>query len=239
MQVKFRHFLFVTSSFFLLVLLRSYPASAESNYTGNYDFLLLLTTIGSILVFLLVIILMFYFLYKFRANVSGKRKHSTKEGTFEAGWIGFAIILSVILLGASTGILLAIQSPPQDLTSDAIELKVEAYQWYWEIKDSNNTNFRWFISTTNGTKFSSPLHELKLKANQNYYLNITSASDSPSKPPVIHSFFSYELNFKIDAIPGKFNIWYFKITNPGNYLVTCAEYCGLLHYNMKFTIVAE
>ena len=62
-------------------------------------------------------------------------------------------------------------------------------------------------------------------------LNITSGD-------VAHSFFVYDLAIKVDAIPGQMNVRYFKITDPGTYIVTCAEYCGVNHYTMQFALDA-
>lgn len=228
--MKLRNKVKLSFVFFLGIFLRSQIASADSNYTNDYNSVLLLSIIGSIFVGVLVFSLMFYFVHKFRENKNVNRNHIENENKFEAGWIIFAVILVIILIFASTGPLLNVQKPSNDLTTNAIELKVEAFQFYWTIKDKDNI----YINRTDNPeafRYRSYSHILSLNVGQNYMINATSNN-------VIHSFFVNELNFKIDVVPGQYNIFYFNIKDPGDYRVVCAEFCGSQHYNMVFTIRA-
>jgi cytochrome c oxidase subunit 2 len=56
---------------------------------------------------------------------------------------------------------------------------------------------------------------------------------------VIHSFWAPKLFGKLDAIPGHRNYFVFEATQPGVYFGECAEFCGLQHANMQFTVIAE
>jgi cytochrome c oxidase subunit 2 len=55
---------------------------------------------------------------------------------------------------------------------------------------------------------------------------------------VIHSFYVREFLFKRDAFPDHDNTFDLTITRPGTYHGQCAEYCGLAHQAMRFTIQA-
>ena len=55
---------------------------------------------------------------------------------------------------------------------------------------------------------------------------------------VIHSWYVPAFFFKRDAIPGRVNEFEFTIEQPGTYGGQCAEFCGLLHSQMFFTIRA-
>jgi cytochrome c oxidase subunit 2 len=55
---------------------------------------------------------------------------------------------------------------------------------------------------------------------------------------VIHSFFVPDFRLKQDVIPGRYTTLWFVARQPGTYQVLCAEYCGLLHSNMRASIVA-
>jgi heme/copper-type cytochrome/quinol oxidase subunit 2 len=169
-------------------------------------------------------VLLFYFVYKYRENKEFTRKKVANESKFEMLWISFAILLSIILIVASTPILLNIQEPSD--TAGAVEIKVKAQRFSWSVEiPENNVSLKTLASIDGQT--------LNLTVNQLYMLNLTASEND-----VIHSFFSYDLSFKIDAVPGHFNIRYFKITDPGTYIVTCAEFCGVNHYTMQFKIVA-
>ena len=49
---------------------------------------------------------------------------------------------------------------------------------------------------------------------------------------VIHSFFVPAFRIKKDAVPGRYNVAWFRATKPGSYHLFCAEYCGTEHSRM-------
>ncbi|WP_415639363.1 cytochrome c oxidase subunit II, partial [Paracoccus nototheniae] len=55
---------------------------------------------------------------------------------------------------------------------------------------------------------------------------------------VIHSFWVPQLGGKMDAIPGHRNLHRLTADRPGIYEGLCAEFCGLGHSAMRFTVVA-
>jgi heme/copper-type cytochrome/quinol oxidase subunit 2 len=55
---------------------------------------------------------------------------------------------------------------------------------------------------------------------------------------VIHSFYVPQFFYKKDAIPGRINTFQINITEPGTYGGQCAEFCGLGHDSMYFTVRA-
>jgi cytochrome c oxidase subunit 2 len=59
-----------------------------------------------------------------------------------------------------------------------------------------------------------------------------------TSPDVIHSFYVPEFLFKRDAIPGRTTSFDLTIERPGIYRGRCAEFCGLDHWRMRFTIRA-
>jgi cytochrome c oxidase subunit 2 len=53
----------------------------------------------------------------------------------------------------------------------------------------------------------------------------------------IHSFFVPAFRIKKDAVPGRYNVAWFRATKVGTYHLFCAEYCGLEHSKMIGRIV--
>jgi cytochrome c oxidase subunit II len=53
---------------------------------------------------------------------------------------------------------------------------------------------------------------------------------------VIHSFFVPGFNFKRDVVPGRTNSFDITVDRLGTYPGQCAEYCGLAHNDMHFTV---
>ena len=56
---------------------------------------------------------------------------------------------------------------------------------------------------------------------------------------VAHSWWIPALGGKMDAVPGYVNKTWFKATKVGTYRGQCAEFCGLQHANMAFSVVAQ
>ena len=55
---------------------------------------------------------------------------------------------------------------------------------------------------------------------------------------VIHAFYVPQFYYKMDAIPGRTNQFPVKITEAGTFGGQCAEFCGLSHAQMYFTVRA-
>jgi cytochrome c oxidase subunit II len=57
--------------------------------------------------------------------------------------------------------------------------------------------------------------------------------------PVLHSFWVPSLAGKRDWVPGATRTMRIQADEPGVYPGLCAEYCGLSHANMRFTVIAH
>jgi cytochrome c oxidase subunit 2 len=55
---------------------------------------------------------------------------------------------------------------------------------------------------------------------------------------VMHAFYVPAFLFKRDAFPGLTNRFEVTVRDPGTYLGECAEFCGLDHARMLFTVRA-
>ena len=65
-------------------------------------------------------------------------------------------------------------------------------------------------------------------------------STSRSRARRIHSFWVPRLQGKVDAIPGRTELYVrLQASQPGAYQGACAEFCGLQHARMRFQVVAE
>lgn len=106
--------------------------------------------------------------------------------------------------------------PPSE--GPALRIDVIGHQWWWEVHypDSN-------ISLTN---------ELHIPAGVPIDIHLATAD-------VIHGFWVPRLGGKLDAIPGRINVLRLQADAPGVYLGQCAEFCGLHHAVMKFTVNAH
>jgi cytochrome c oxidase subunit 2 len=124
-------------------------------------------------------------------------------------WIILTIAF-VISLGVMRQIATAEESA--DLT-----IEVRGRMWWWDVRYPNGA-----VTST----------EIHIPVGDRVRVRLTSAD-------VIHSFWVPELQVKIDQIPGRENSLWLQADKPGRYRGQCAEYCGLQHANMIFTVVAE
>jgi cytochrome c oxidase subunit II len=106
--------------------------------------------------------------------------------------------------------------------ADALVIDVTGYQWWWDVTYENPTpSLR--VKTAN---------ELHIPVGRQIRIQLQSSD-------VIHSFWVPNLHGKMDLIPGRQNVIWLQADTPGVYRGQCAEYCGLQHANMAFTVVAE
>jgi len=112
-----------------------------------------------------------------------------------------------------------VSSPPRKAVAT---IEVTGHRWWWEAKyveaDSSET--------------AITANEIHVPVGEPVRLVLLSAD-------VIHSFWVPRLAGKTDVIPGSRNTMWIQADKPGVYWGECAEYCGLQHSHMNFTVVAE
>jgi cytochrome c oxidase subunit 2 len=110
----------------------------------------------------------------------------------------------------------------------SVIVKVEGFQWGWRFSylrpDGSEIG-----NPVVGTQLAPPT--LVLPEGQTVRLNLLSDD-------VIHSFFVPDFVFKRDLIPGVNNNVDLFIDKTGTFTGQCAEFCGLFHANMTFTVKA-
>jgi len=110
--------------------------------------------------------------------------------------------------------------------SDPVTIEVDGYQWYWSFL--YDTGYR-----VTGSPGSAP--DLVVPVGEPVRLRLVSDN-------VIHSFYVPAFLVKKDVIPfgqGQApNELEFTVTTAGTYSGQCAEFCGQLHADMTFTVVA-
>ena len=135
--------------------------------------------------------------------------HATVE------WIYVGAVISILCwVGASAW---NVEHQIEAAPPDAETIKVIGQQWFWTFEHED------------GTKEVGELH-----VNQNvpYRFEITSQD-------VIHDFNVPDFVILMDAVPGRINTLWNVFDVPGEYLIQCREYCGLLHYNMRAKLFVE
>ena len=135
--------------------------------------------------------------------------HATSE------WIYVGVVVSLLVwVGADSW---NIEHQLEAAPPNAETVKVIGQQWFWTFEHAD------------GTKEVGELH---LKENVPYKFEIVSKD-------VVHSFNIPDFVVLMDAVPGRVNTIWNLFDVPGQYLIQCREYCGLLHYNMRAKLFVE
>ena len=104
-----------------------------------------------------------------------------------------------------------------------VSVKVEGFQWQWRFTyEGKNV-------VITGEPGQPP--ELVLPVGEDIHFDLQSDD-------VIHSFYIPAFLFKRDVIPGVHNTFDLTIDQAGTYSGQCAEFCGLYHDQMLFSIRA-
>ena len=103
----------------------------------------------------------------------------------------------------------------------AVTIKVTGHQWWWEVQYQAESPHLSFTTA----------NEIRVPVGQPVTIELESAD-------VIHSFWVPSLTGKMDLVTGQQNSVQFTAKNPGIYRGQCAEFCGIQHAHMAFTVTA-
>lgn len=193
---------------------------------------LLLGIITAIVLFVLVLLAIVVVRFNERANpVPSKTSHNT---LIEVAWTVVPVMILVLIAIPSFRLLhLELNIPKPDIT-----VKVTGHQWYWsyEYPDNGGFGFDSYLIAQKDLKPGQPRllavdNEVVVPINKVVRIQVTAAD-------VIHSFAVPSFGVKIDAMPGRLNESWFKITREGIYYGQCSELCGRDHAFMPIAVRA-
>lgn len=197
-----------------------------------HDMMLYLIT--AITIFVLALLVWVVIRYNKRANPTPSQfSHNV---LIEVIWTVVPILILLVIIVPSFRLLYYV-----DRTENPeMTLKITGYQWYWgyEYPDNEGVNFLSYmipekeIDKSKGQeRLLSTDNPVVLPVDTNIQI-LTTASD------VIHALAVPALGLKLDAMPGRTNETWVKITKPGIYYGQCSELCGKDHAYMPIEIHA-
>lgn len=164
-----------------------------------------------------------YFAFKYRHKPGRKARHIHGDNRLEIAWtaIPFVLVIYIALISMKPWLR---QKDPNRFPPAALTVEVTAKQFEWNVKYPGPDG-------TLGTADDvTTRNKLNLPVNRVIHVSLL-AED------VIHSFFLPELRVKQDAVPGMTTKVWFEAMEAGEYVLGCAELCGLGHYRMKGSVV--
>ncbi len=213
----------------VLVSLGSLVAGCSSNFGApdgvteqgdNFSRLWTIFFIGAVLVAALIWVLVIVSMIRFRRRSEEIPSQKQYDIPAEIAYIAVPILIVAALFGitvVATDGFTSLSDEP-DLTVDVV-----GFQWQWQFEYPDQH------ITLNGGQDGQPT--LVLPVGQTIRFNLESND-------VNHSFWVPEFLEKRDLIPGVDNSIEIAITEPGEWVGRCAEYCGLDHWKMAFTVKA-
>lgn len=195
---------------------------------------MLVYIITGITLFVLLLLIIVVLRFNKRANPTpSKTSHNV---LLEVLWTALPVVILIIIAIPSFKLLYYV-----DRTENPeMTLKVTGYQWHWgyEYPEHGDISFMSYmvqdddIDTEKGQlRLLSTDNPVVLPVNKNIQIDITAAH-------VLHSWAVPALGVKKDAVPGRLNSTWFRITEPGTYYGQCSELCGKYHAYMPIEIKA-
>ncbi len=180
-----------------------------SSFAGEVDLAILVVVGLSVLIFVLVVGVMFYFLYKYSSKRHSRDQVKNIEHNLvlEITWTVTPMILLAVMFYYGYTSLKAMRTIP----AQNMEVKVTGQMWFWSHEYPNGKKTK----------------DLYVPIGKNIKLVVTA-----KKNDVLHSYYVPALRLKQDAVPGKFYNAWFKATDTGAFDILCAEYCGTRHSYM-------
>jgi cytochrome c oxidase subunit 2 len=167
---------------------------------------------------LLVLGLIAWSLVRYRRRPGGEAAQFSENIPLEL----FYTAVPIVIVGVLFGITLGVQSRVTRLSAEPdLRVEVTGFQWGWR--------FRYLAEgvTIVGTSIQPPTMVLPVHATIQLVL---------VSPDVVHSFYVPAFLEKKDVIPGVENRLQVTTSRTGRFVGACAEFCGLDHSRMTFTV---
>lgn len=206
------------------------PASAVMNRFVNFHNMLLVIITG-VMVFVFALLIYTCIRYHHKNNPTPNK--FTHNLGIEILWTIIPCIILVIIAIPSFRLLYYVDTiGKMDMT-----VKVVGRQWFWQYEyPDEKIAFDSYIIPDDQIKPGQHRlfdvdNELVLPVDTDIRIVVTGGD-------VIHSFAMPALGIKIDAVPGRINETWVRITKPGQYYGQCSELCGVGHGFMPISLKA-
>lgn len=179
-----------------------------STFSDQVDAVGLVLTALTIFFTALVFSLLLFFAIRYRRGSKADRSRPQHHNlAMELTWSIIPLVLGLAVFVMAMIPYTQVYNPP----ANAEEIFVIGKRWMWHIEHAN------------GIRENNEMH---VPIGRPFKLTLISQD-------VIHGFYVPAFRVKRDAIPGRFNTFWFEATRPGKYHLFCTEYCGTNHSEMQ------
>ncbi|TXN13974.1 cytochrome c oxidase subunit II [Methylobacterium sp. WL122] len=181
----------------------------------------------AICVFVLGLIL--WCIYRFSEKRNPTPSKTTHNTLIEVAWTIVPVLILVAVAIPSFRLLRVQLSDPK---SDVM-IKVTGHAWYWSYEypadQGGGFSFDANIDEDKQPRLLQADNEMVVPVNKIVKIQVTAAD-------VMHSWAMPSFGFKIDAVPGRLNQFWFKADREGMYHGQCSELCGQRHAYMPIVV---
>jgi cytochrome c oxidase subunit 2 len=195
----------------LVLLLDWFPVQASTGAV-EIDFLYDVLLVVSVPIFVLVMTVAIYSVWKFRARPGDMSDGAPIHGNarLEVIWIAVPFVIVSVLAGYSWIVLRDVERLAENTMR--VDVVGQQFAWHFSYRDASGKRI-----TTD---------DLVLPVDRQVEFKIRAAD-------VLHSFWIPAFRMKMDAVPGQETNWVATPTREGTYDVVCAELCGIGHATMR------
>lgn len=191
------------------------------NLRHTFDQVFRLEVVIAAIVFVLILAVLTFAVVRsgtrWGKTASQKESHPRTESIYLAVVGALAIFLIVVSLTANAA--------PSSRPRPSLRVQVTGFQWCWRF------SYEGTPVTVTGTCVNGSGPTLRIPAGRPVHFDVRSVD-------VVHSMWVPYLRFKMFAYPDHVNSFTATVQNPGTFHGLCAEFCGLYHYAMDFTLQA-
>lgn len=202
------------------MLLAACAPQPTATQGGAIDSLYRFFFVAAAAVFVIVSGLIAYSIVRFRKRPGddGLPRQTAHDVRLEVTWFALPTVLVLVLFALTFKTLGTVTERP----AGALTIRTEAFQWGWRFDYGGGAVI---------VGLPSDPAEVVVPVGRPVAFELVSSD-------VVHAFYVPRFLNKIDVIPGRTNRLDVTVTRPGEYEGYCAEFCGLLHDRMTFTVRA-
>jgi cytochrome c oxidase subunit II len=167
----------------------------------------------SVILFLGITLAALYFAWRFRYKPGRVTPHMTHNSALEIIWTVLPLLLCVVIFFIGLKGWMEYSVAP----GDAMEIQITAKKWLWQFEYPDG---------------SRTINDLHVPIGKPVKFTMTSED-------VLHDFFVPVMRVKHDVVPGRYTQVWFTPTVKGVFDITCAEYCGKGHSDMRGKLTVE
>ncbi len=229
---RLRTFLRVGAPVLLVAMLAAcgmVPPEPETREAGEVYLLYNIVLVMGLVVFVGVEGFILYAIVRYRRRDDRLPTQTHGNNLIELVWTAIPTVIVLVLFVLST---LTLNSISTRAANPGVTIEVTGFQWQWTFHYLDDDGDAGNDVSVTGSPATPPV--MVVPVGEPIRLILRSAD-------VIHSFYVPDFLVKRDVIPlgeAAPNELEFTVSDPGTYAGQCAEFCGLLHARMTFSVEA-